>query len=79
MGSGRSRPVFPGSKSLSAPYPLSPAHVRSLGIKLHVPQSTYSRSGGVLLPDGRRMNAFQRRRAINNVVRKTKAALAARR
>jgi monoamine oxidase len=57
---------------------LSPAHVRSLGIKLHVPQSTYSRSGGMLLPDGRRMNAFQRRRAIGDVVRKAKAALDAR-
>lgn len=54
---------------------LSPRHVRSLGIKLHVPQSVYAGSGGLRLPDGRRMNAFQRRRAIGDVVRKAKAAL----
>jgi len=53
---------------------MSAAHVRSLGIKLTVPQPTYSRSGGMRRADGRRMNAFQRRRAIDDIVRRARVA-----
>ncbi len=54
------------------------AHVQALGVKLLVPQATYAASGGMLGPDGRRMNVFQRRRVIRERLRALEARLAAR-